>query len=498
MNLDYNILLKKAESIQFKNQAFINGAFVPAKSGKTFSCISPRNGNTLTDVASCDKTDVDLAVSFAKKTFEQGVWAKQSPQERKKVLLRLADLLEKNALELALLETLDMGKPIHNSLNDDLAWTIDKVRWVAECIDKLYDQVAPTGDDALALITREPVGVIGCITPWNFPLYLACAKIIPALATGNSVVLKPAEQSPLSTLRLAELCIEAGIPEGVINVLPGFGETAGQAIGLHPDVDVISFTGSTEVGGYFLRYSAESNMKRVLLECGGKSPNIILADCGDIDTVAQAAAGVFYNQGEVCIARSRIIIDRKIQDQFLEKLLQYSQDYTPGDPLDPSIKMGAMVDQTQMQRVLDYITVGQQEGAKLNIGGKQAKLKNNGYYIEPTVFTAVNNDMRIAREEIFGPVVSVIGFDHVDEAIKIANDTDYGLAASVWTKNIDHAFKVARALRAGSVAVNSTNGGNAATTFGGYKQSGIGREGSLHDFDNYTEYKTTWIGLDKS
>ncbi len=491
----YSDLLQQIKSLNFINQAFINGQYVDAQSQKTFSCVSPRDGSVLTEVASCEQADVDLAVACAKKSFHSGVWANMSPVGRKKILLKLADLIEENALEFSLLETLDMGKPIAYSFHHDVVGTVANVRWLAECIDKLYDEIAPTSRDALALITREPCGVVGCVTPWNFPLYLACAKVIPALAVGNSVVIKPAEQSPLSTLKLAELMTEAGIPDGVFNVIPGFGETAGQALGLHKDVDVLSFTGSTEVGRMFLRYSADSNMKRVLLECGGKSPNIIMTDCKDLDYAVQIAANVFYNQGEVCTARSRLLVDKSIQAAVLEKLSHTCDRFVPSDPLDPDTKMGAMVDETQMQRVLEYINIGEQEGAEKIRGGNRVKKDTGGYYIEPTIFSNVKNSMRIAQEEIFGPVVSVIGFDNLDEAIEIANDTSYGLAASLWTQDINKALTTARALRSGSVSINAITSGNETTPFGGYKQSGIGREGSLHGFYNYTELKTTWISL---
>jgi len=494
MDLNYQELLKKAETLKFANKAFINGKLVAAVSGKTFPCISPRDGKVLTDVASCDEKDVNFAVESARKAFNSGVWSNLGASERKKTLLKFADLLEKHALELALLETLDMGKPISNSYNDDILGAIEKVRWVAEAIDKIYDQIAPTDPNLMALITREPCGVIGCVTPWNFPLYLACSKIMPAIAVGNSVVLKPAEQSPLTTLKLAELIAEAGIPEGVVNVLPGFGETAGKAIGMHPDIDVVSFTGSTEVGRYFLRYSAESNMKRIHLECGGKSPNIILAD-SDLEEAARAACRVFYNQGEVCCAPTRLLVDKKIQQQVISKLNKYSDEFQPGDPLDPKTTMGAMVDETQLKRVLKYIDKGKKEGAALTKGGNQVKKESGGYYIEPTIFTDVQNDMLIAREEIFGPVLTVLSFDNIEEAIKIANDTHYGLASFLWTNDINKALTTAKALRAGTVSINTMNTVSPATPFGGYKQSGMGREGSLEDFNNYSETKTTWIGL---
>lgn len=482
--------------IRFRNQAFINGRYVNAQSGKTFDCINPATGQVLTQIAACDKADVDLAVNAARKAFDSGVWSHQSPQERKKILLAFAALLEKNQLELALLDTLDVGKPIHNSFTGDVPSAIDCVRWFAESIDKIYDQVAPTDINTLAMITREPLGVIGAVVPWNFPLYLACARIAPALAMGNSIIVKPAEQSPLSAIYIAELATQAGIPDGVLNVLPGFGETAGMALGLHTDVDGITFTGSTEVGKLFLKYSAESNMKRISLECGGKSPNIVMADYEDLDKAAKAAArGVFYNQGQVCCATTRLLIAESIQDKFLEKLNLYKEKFQPGDPLNPQSTAGAIVDNTQLQRVLKYIAQGKTEGAQLAFGGNRKLENTGGFFVEPTVFINVKNNMVIAKEEIFGPVLATITFKNVAEAIKIANATTYGLAASLWTRDINLAHKTARALRAGVVSVNCIDSGDHTTPFGGYKQSGIGREASLHGLSFYTELKTTWIDL---
>lgn len=494
-NISYAQIKEKASQLNFKNQAFINGRYCDALSKKTFECINPATGKVLTHVSACDKADVDVAVKVARKVFEKGTWADASPEERKIILLKFADLIEQHQFELALLETLDMGKPISDSMSD-VTSAIRCVRWYAESIDKIYDSIAPTAKNTIAMITREPLGVVAAVLPWNFPLYLACLKIAPVLATGNCIILKPAEQSPLTALRIAEFATQAGVPDGVLNVLPGFGETAGQALGLHPDVDGVTFTGSTEVGKLFLRYSSESNMKRIFLECGGKSPNIVLSDCSDLDEAAKASAkGVFFNQGEVCCAPTRLLVDASIKDALLEKILQYGKSFHPSDPLDPEAKMGAMVDQTQMQRVLKYIEVGKSNGAQLKMGGSQVLQESGGYFIEPTVFDRVENSMQIAKEEIFGPVLSVISFNKIDEAIKMANDTQYGLAAYVWTSDINLAHKTAKALRAGVVAVNCINAGDITTPFGGYKQSGIGRESALHAFEHYTETKTTWIEL---
>ncbi|MQP66509.1 aldehyde dehydrogenase family protein [Niveispirillum sp. SYP-B3756] len=487
---------ERAARLQFRNQAFIGGRFVDALSGRRFDCITPRDGSVLTQVAECDAADVDAAVAAARKAFESGVWRDAHPRQRRTVLLKLARLMEENADELALLETLDMGKPISDSRKIDIPLSIRCVEYYAEAIDKIYDQVGPSGGDAMSLILREPLGVIGVVVPWNFPLMMAVWKLAPALATGNSVVLKPAEQSPLTALFLAELAVQAGLPAGVLNVVPGFGETAGQAIGRHMDVDMLAFTGSTEVGKYFMRYSGESNLKRVSLECGGKSPHIILPDAPDLDRAArEAVGGIFFNQGEVCTAGSRLLVHESIKDEFLERVTHYAARWTPGDPLDPKSTMGAMVDDRQHARVLDYIAKGMAEGASLRLGGGAARTETGGFYIEPTLFDGVTNQMTIAREEIFGPVLSTISFSSVEEAFRIANDTIYGLAAAVWTRDLSTAMKAARAIRAGSVWINCYDGGDITTPFGGFKQSGFGRDRSLHALEKYTDLKSVWIDL---
>ena len=486
----------QAAGLAYRNQAFIDGKYVAAASGETFYCINPATGKALTWVAACDREDVDRAVRAARAAFDKGVWSRRSGAERKKVLLRFAELIDEHATELALLETLDMGKPIRDSSKIDIPLSAACIRWYAEAIDKVYDEIAPTGPEAISLIRREPLGVVGAVVPWNFPLLMASWKIGPALATGNSMVLKPAEQSPLTALRIAELAAEAGIPAGVFNVVPGFGETAGQALGRHMDVDCVAFTGSAEVGKYFLKYAGESNMKRVSLECGGKSPNIIMADAPDLDAAATAAAwGIFFNQGEVCNAGSRLIVEESVKDRVLEKVMAVGRKLQPGDPLDPKTAMGAMVDVTQLHRVLDYIEVGEKEGAKLVMGGERVRGETGGYYIEPTVFDQVDNRMRIAQEEIFGPVLSTITFTDPDEAVRIGNDTIYGLAAAVWTRDITKALKTARNLRAGVVWVNCFDNGHISSPFGGFKQSGFGRDKSLHAMDKYTELKATWIHI---
>lgn len=496
MELSYQTIQQQAATLTFLHQAFINGQYVNAQSGRTFACLNPATGERVAHVAACDSVDVDAAVKCSRSSFASGVWSERSPSERKKILLKLADLLDQHQMTLALMETVDTGKPIADSLKIDVYGAIKLVRWYAEAIDKMYGQIAPTAQTILALITREPVGVVAAVTPWNYPLYLACSKIVPALAAGNSVIIKPAEQTPLTTIYLAKLASEAGIPEGVLNVLPGLGETAGKAIGLHPDIDCVSFTGSTEVGKLFLKYSAESNMKRIFLECGGKSPNIIFADCKEVDKAAEVTASeVFLNQGEVCCAPTRLLVQRHLKESVLEKLVIASRKFYPADPLDPQTHMGAVIDQAQLEKILSYVESAKIEGADLVLGGKKTHEHTGGYFIEPTIFADVNNAMKIAQEEVFGPVLSVITFDTMEQAIQIANDTQYGLAAAVWTQDINKAHKVAKALRVGVVSINCINTGDITTPFGGYKQSGIGREQSLHVFDHYTELKTTWIDL---
>lgn len=493
MRIDWHA---KARNLDLPRQAFIDGRYTDAISGATMPCISPIDGRIIASVAACDSADVDAAVRSARAAFEDGRWRNQSPADRKRVLLAVADRMEAHADELALMETLDMGKPIADALSIDVASSIGTLRWFAECIDKVYDEIAPTPHTSLALITREPMGVVGAVVPWNFPLLMAMWKLAPALAAGNSVLLKPAEQSPLTALRLASLFAEGGLPSGVLNVVPGLGHTAGKAIGLHMDIDAVGFTGSTEVGRLFLQYAGQSNMKRVGLECGGKSPHIVFADCPDLDRAAQAAnSAIFFNQGEICNAGSRLLVDRRIAEPFMEKLMQVARTKAAGDPLDAATSIGALVEERHMQRVLDYIQIGKGEGAKLLMGGQRARTDSGGFYVEPTIFDGVTPRMTIAQEEIFGPVLSVLYFDTPEQAIQIANDTMYGLAAAVWTGSIDTAIKSSRALRAGMVYVNCYDVDDVTVPFGGYKQSGIGRDKSLHALDKYTELKTTWIAL---
>ena len=497
LTLEKKAIQKAVARLKFRTQAFIDGKFVKAQSGKTFTTENPATGQPLAQIAACDAPDVDRAVKAARKAFESGAWSRQKPADRKKVLLKFADLLETHAGELALLDTLEAGKPIGDCATMDIPDTIYCIRWHAEAIDKIYDRVSPTGPENLALILREPVGVVGCVVPWNFPAQMVAWKIGPALAAGNSVVLKPAELTSLSAIRMAELAAEAGLPAGVFNVVPGYGETAGQAIGRHMDVDMVAFTGSTEVGRYFLKYAAESNLKRIILECGGKSPQVVFADAPDLDVVAaNAVSAAFWNMGENCSCGSRLIVHKTIKDELVAKLSKLAKTWKVGDPLDPQNRLGAMIEKPHLEKVLGYIEAGKGEGAKLVLGGKRILEKSGGYFVEVTIFDEVSNRMKIAREEIFGPVLSVIPFSTEEEAIAMANDTNYGLAASLYTRDLNTAHRAARAIRAGTVSVNCFSEGDITTPFGGFKESGFGgRDKSLWAHEQYTELKTIWMQL---
>ncbi|WP_268798855.1 aldehyde dehydrogenase [Pseudomonas huanghezhanensis] len=487
---------KRAQDLKIEGRAFINGEYTHASSSATFDCISPVDGRLLAHVASCDAADAQRAVDSARATFNSGVWSRLAPVKRKAVMIRFAALIRENMEELALLETLDMGKPIGDSYGIDIPGSAQALSWNGEAIDKIYDEVAATPHDQLGLVTREPIGVVAAIVPWNFPLLMASWKLGPALSSGNSVILKPSEKSPLTAIRVAQLAVEAGIPAGVLNVLPGYGHTVGKALALHMDVDTVVFTGSTKIAKQLLIYSGESNMKRVWLEAGGKSPNIVFADAPDLQAAADSAASaIAFNQGEVCTAGSRLLVERSIKDTFLPMVIEALKAWKPGNPLDPATNVGALVDTQQMNTVLSYIESGHADGAKLVAGGKRIMQETGGTYVEPTIFDGVTNAMKIAQEEIFGPVLSVLTFDSAEEAIQIANDTPYGLAAAVWTADLSKAHLTAKALRAGSVWVNQYDGGDMTAPFGGFKQSGNGRDKSLHAFDKYTELKATWIKL---
>ncbi|MEE1890180.1 aldehyde dehydrogenase [Pseudomonas carassii] len=487
---------QRAARQSFITTALIDGRPVAARDGATFAAINPATEQCLAQVAACADHEIDQAVRAARRAFEHGPWARMAPAERKRVLLRLAELMLAHREELALLDSLNMGKPVMDAYNIDVPGAAHVFAWYGEALDKLYDQVAPTAASAVAMISREALGVVGAVVPWNFPLDMAAWKVAPALAAGNSVVLKPAEQSPFSALRLAELALQAGLPEGVLNVVPGQGETAGRALGLHPDVDCLVFTGSTQVGKYFMQYSAQSNLKQVWLECGGKSPNLVFDDCRDLDLAAQKAAfGIFFNQGEVCSANSRLYVQRSIHDEFVERLLRQAREWLPGDPLDPASRAGAIVDAGQTARIEAAIAQGRAEGARLLCGGERLSVNGSQNFITPTIFTDVRQDMALSREEIFGPVLAVSTFDDEEQAIALANDSVYGLAASVWSDDLNRAHRVARRLKAGTVSVNTVDALDVTVPFGGGRQSGFGRDLSLHSFDKYTQLKTTWIQL---
>ncbi|HEY8974605.1 MAG TPA: aldehyde dehydrogenase [Burkholderiaceae bacterium] len=488
---------ERATALKIDGRMLVDGKRVATQTGETFAKHSPIDARLLGPIARGVAADVDAAVRSARAAFEDGRWAGKAPAQRKKVLQRFAELILGAREELALLETLDMGKPIQYSLAVDVPAAARCIAWYAEAVDKIYDEIAPTASSALALVTREPMGVIGVIVPWNYPMIMAAWKLGPALAAGNSVVLKPSEKSPLTALRMAELALEAGLPPGVFNVVPGYGHEAGEALALHMEVDAIGFTGSTRVGRRMYEYAGKSNLKRVYNELGGKSAFVVFDDFADVARAARTVVGgMFFNQGESCNAPSRVLVHERIADEFVATLRTEAPKYAPADPLDARTEMGALVDDTQLRTVLGYIESGSAQGARIVSGGRQARAETGGYYVEPTVFDNVTNDMKIAQEEIFGPVMSVLRFKTEDEAIALANNSSYGLQASCWSDNINRAHRVARALRAGTVHVNSYDEDDITVPFGGYKQSGNGRDKSLHAFDKYTELKTTWIRID--
>ena len=474
---------------------FINGSWHDAANGAVLDVISPIDGSRLTTIADATAADVDAAVRAARSSFDKGSWSKASPAARKKVMLKIADLIDKHALELAVLGVRDNGTEISMALKAEPASASGTFRYYAEAIDKVYGEIAPTADDILALIHREPVGVVAAIVPWNFPMMIGAWKIAPALAAGNSVVLKPAEGASLTLLRLAELCAEAGLPEGVFNVVTGRGAVTGEAIGLHMDIDVLAFTGSGPVGRRLMEYAARSNLKRVFLELGGKSPNVVFADAPDLDRVAKVSAnGIFRNSGQVCVAGSRLLVERSVAEELSEKIAAIAARMKVGDPLDMSTEAGAITSEVQLQKNLGFAAGGLNEGGRLVTGGQQILQETGGFYMQPTVFE-ISPDMTLAREEVFGPILSIIPFDTEADAVAIANGTDYGLASAVWTSNLSRAHRMVRAIRAGVVHVNTYGGADGTVPLGGVKQSGNGHDKSLHALDKYIDLKTAWIQL---
>ena len=481
----------------YSTNMVIGGRSVPAASGKTFATLNPATGQELAQIAEGDAADVDAAVAAARRAFDEGPWPRLSPAERKVHLQRFATQIEAHADELARLEVLEAGKPITDCLEIDIPETVNTIRWHAEATDKIYDQLSPSGLGVVSMIVREPVGVVGCVLPWNFPAMMAAWKLGPILASGNTAVLKPAEQTSLSTIRIAELATEAGIPDGVINVVPGFGDTVGAAIGRHPGIDCVGFTGSTETGRLFLKYAADSNLKRVLLECGGKNPMLVMADAEDLDTVAEHALNaVFWNMGENCSSNSRLLVHASLKDELLGLLVEHVGGWVVGDPLDAATRIGPMIEEAHMQKVLAAIEQAKADGATLVHGGRQVQTDSGGWFVEPTIFTDVPAGSALARDEVFGPVLAIQTFETAEQGIAMANDTEYGLAASVFTGSNKTAMNAARRIRAGTVAVNCYGEGDVTTPFGGYGLSGFGgRDKGLAAHDQYCELKTIWVDL---
>lgn len=474
---------------------FIDGTWREPQSGATIDVISPIDGLKFTTIADAGASDVDLAVQAARKAFDKGHWSRAAPAERKKVLLRIAELIEREALDLAVLGVRDNGTEISMALKAEPGSAAATFRYYAEAIDKVYGEIAPTGANVLGLIHREPVGVVAAIVPWNFPMMIGAWKIAPALAAGNSVVLKPAEGASLTLLKLAGLCAEAGLPDGVLNVVTGRGAVTGEAIGLHGDIDVLVFTGSGGIGRRLLEYSARSNLKRVYLELGGKSPNIVFADAPDLDKAAKVSAfGIFRNSGQVCVAGSRLLVEKSIHEAFAEKLAALAAAIKVGDPLSLATESGAIASEIQLEKDLGFAAQALSEGARLRTGGKRILEETGGFYMQPTVLD-VTPDMTLAREEVFGPILSIIPFETEAEALQIANATDYGLASAVWTSNLSRAHHMVRGIKAGVVHVNTYGGSDNTVPLGGVKQSGNGHDKSLHALEKYTDLKTAWFQL---
>ncbi|XBS71469.1 aldehyde dehydrogenase [Acerihabitans sp. KWT182] len=481
-----------------RTQAFINGEFTDAEHKAVFDNVNPATGKRLNQVAACSANDVDKAVSGARAAFKDGVWSQLDPRERKRILRRFADLIERHTSELALLDSVDAGKPLSDCENADLPDVVNNLRWYAEAIDKVFGKISPTGNGNLGLIVREPVGVVGMVLPWNFPAATLSWKIAPALAAGNSIVVKPAELASLSTLRIAELAFQAGIPAGVFNVVPGLGHITGKALGLHHDVDVLTFTGSTEIGRQFLRYSADSNLKKVVLECGGKSPQVVMEDMADsLDAVAENLANAaFWNMGQNCTCGSRILVQSSVKDAFMAAFLRAARVWKTGEPTERATRLGPLIEPAALTRVLAAIEQAKRDGADVVLGGNQVMQESGGWFVEATVIDNVTPDMALARDEIFGPVVAVIAFDTEEQAIAIANDSAYGLAATLFAKDINLAVRMARRIQAGTVAVNGYGEGDITTPFGGYKTSGFGGyDKGIEAFDQYTQMKTIWVSL---
>ena len=475
---------------------FIGGKALPAADGAEIAVTSPIDGKVFTHIARASARDVDAAVAAARRGFDAGKWSRAAPAERKRVLMRIADLIERHALELAVLGVRDNGTEISMALKAEPASAAATFRYYAEALDKVYGQIAPTQPNVLGLIHREPVGVVAAIVPWNFPMMIAAWKIAPALAAGNSVVLKPAEAASLSLLRLGELCTEAGLPDGVLNVVTGYGHIVGEALGLHMDVDVLAFTGSGAVGRKLLEYSARSNLKRVYLELGGKSPNVVFADAPDLDLAAKVSAyGIFRNSGQVCVAGSRLLVQSSVHDEFVEKVARIAAAMRVGDPLDMTTEAGAISTAVQMEKDLEFVHEAQAQGGHLVTGGQRILQETGGYYISPAVFSGITLDMKLAQEEVFGPVLGIMRFDTEDEALRLANSTVYGLASAVWTENLSRAHRMVRGIRAGIVHVNTYGGSDLTVPLGGVGQSGNGHDKSLHALDKYQDLKTAWIQL---